>query len=219
MAEESTLEMNLSATYFKLRSTHTLKNYFAIRKKSIEGSHKDFAVRAFACYENNVLPLDINKEQNYRRQLQEYQEKLNIDLFKVPDPLSIKSGWNGEEQGMINWPSNYFDDIDKHFEAKSPTDFINRLHSEYKQGKAYHYVACELVQEFFYHKVSEFFQFCIMKTKVTPSPKTSQKDYIVWIIVTKDKDEMSGGKITSAYCQCTAGLMELCNHIGGTHFV
>ena len=48
-----------------------------------EGSHQDLAPRAFACHENN-LSVDINMEQNYRRQLQEYQEKLNIDPFKVP---------------------------------------------------------------------------------------------------------------------------------------
>ena len=39
------------------------------------------------------------------------------------------------------------------------------------------------------------------------------KDYIVWIIVTKDKVKMPGGQIISAYFQCTAGLMGLRNHI------
>ena len=115
---------------------------------------------------------------------------------------------------MINWHAIYFHDIDKYFDAKSPTDFINRMHSKYKQGKAYRYFACEFVQDVFYHKISEFFQFC-MKTKVIPSQKISQKDYIVWIIVTKDKDEMPGGQIISAYCQCTTGLMGLCNYTGG----
>ena len=54
MAEEATLAMNLTVTVFKLWSTHTLKNYLAIRKNSGEGSHQDLAVRAFACYKNNV---------------------------------------------------------------------------------------------------------------------------------------------------------------------
>ena len=64
MAEEATLAMNLTVTVFKLWSTHTLKNYLAIRKNSGEGGHQDLAVRAFACYKNNV-PVDINIEQNY----------------------------------------------------------------------------------------------------------------------------------------------------------
>ena len=47
-------------------------------------------------HENNV-PVDINMKQNYRIQLQEHQEKLNKDPFKVRGPLSIKSGWIREE--------------------------------------------------------------------------------------------------------------------------
>ena len=53
---------------------------------------------------------------------------------------------------------------------------------------------------------------------MAPSQRISQKDYIVWIIVAEDKDEMPGGKIITAYCQCTAGLMGLRNHIGGILF-
>ena len=77
-----------------------------------------------------------------------YQEKLNIDLFKVLDPLSIKSGWIGEKQGMITLPAIFFHNIAKYFEAKSPADFIIRLYSEYGQGKAFLYFACELFKIF-----------------------------------------------------------------------
>ena len=44
------------------------------------------------------------------------------------------------------------------------------------------------------------------------------KDYIVWIIVTKDKVKMPGGQTISAYFQCTAGLMGLRNHIADMLF-
>ena len=67
----------------------------------------DLAVRASACYGNNVS-VDINMEQNRLRQLQKYQEKLKIDSFKVWDPLSIKPGRIGEEQGNIKWSAIYF---------------------------------------------------------------------------------------------------------------
>ena len=50
-------------------------------------------------------------------------------------------------------------------------------------------------------------QFCLLKAKVTPSRRIPQKDYIVWIIVTKHKVEMTGGETISAHFQCTAGLM------------
>ena len=46
--------MNLTITYFKLWSTHALKNYIAIRKKLVEGGYQDLAAKAFACYENDV---------------------------------------------------------------------------------------------------------------------------------------------------------------------
>lgn len=89
----------------------------------------------------------------------------------------------GEEQGLINWPTTHFNDIDKFFEEnseeKSSTDFINRIHSKYKQGKAHRYFALEFVEESFYHKVSEFPQFWMLKTKMTHSQRISQKDYIV----------------------------------------
>ena len=67
----------------------------------------DLAVRASACYGNNVS-VDINMEQNHLRQLQEYQEQLKIDSFKVGDPLSIKPGRIGEEQGNIKWSATIF---------------------------------------------------------------------------------------------------------------
>ena len=75
-------------------------------------------------HENNV-PVYINMKQNYRSQLQEYQKKLNKDSFKVRGPLSIKPGWIGEEQGMINWPAICFHDIAKYFETKSPRGKIH----------------------------------------------------------------------------------------------
>ena len=106
MAEEATSAMNLTVTVFKLWSTHTLKNYLAIRKNSGEGSHQDLAVRAFACYKNNVPLTSI-----WNRIIT--QEKLNTDSFKVPDPLSIKSNWAGEEKDKINWPGIYLHDIAK----------------------------------------------------------------------------------------------------------
>ena len=41
------------------------------KNKSVKGSHQEFRAKAFACYENNVS-VEINMEQNYCRQFQEY---------------------------------------------------------------------------------------------------------------------------------------------------
>ena len=152
MAEEGTLAMNLTITDFKLWNNHPFKNYLAIRKKSVECSHQDLAAWAFACYKNNVT-VDINTEQNYRRQLQEYPEKLKTDGFKISYPLSIISGWIGEEQGIINWSAIYFHDTGKYL---TPTnahilliDCTLNINREEK-----HIFACEFFKRYFIAKFS-----------------------------------------------------------------
>ena len=54
-----------------------------------------------------------------------------------------------EEHGMINWPTIHFQDIAKDFEAKSSTNFNNRMHAEYKQGEVFRYFAWEFIQKVF----------------------------------------------------------------------
>ena len=51
---------------------------------------------------------------------------------------------------------------------------------------------------------------CFLKCRVTPSQRTSATPYNVWAAVEKTKP---GGKIISAYCSCTAGLLGSCNHV------
>ena len=45
---------------------------------------------------------------------------------------------------MIKWPAIYLHDIIKYSEAKSPTDFINRLHSGYQLWISNHVVILHL---------------------------------------------------------------------------
>lgn len=80
--------MNLTATYFKPWSTHVLKGYFAIRKKSLEGRWRYYSQDIYiiwkqcACghYQETELSQDIAR----------IPRKVKIDSFKIPDPLSIK---------------------------------------------------------------------------------------------------------------------------------
>ena len=58
-------------------------------------------------------------------------ENLILQLLWVLE-IAIISKWIGKEQVMINCPAIYFHDTAKYFRTKSPTDFTNRLHSEYK---------------------------------------------------------------------------------------
>ena len=139
MAEEGTLAMNLTITDFKLWNNHPFKNYLAIRKKSVECSHQDL--------------VDSNTEQNYRRQLQEYPEKLKIDAFKISYPLSIISGWIGEEQDIINWSAIYFHDTGKYLTPTNPQilliDCTLNINKEEK-----HIFPCEFFKRYFIAKFS-----------------------------------------------------------------
>ena len=92
-------------------------------------------------------------------------------------------------------------------------EFIYRLETEYKLGKAYRYFSCDFVREIYYHVVSERSCQCILKCKILPSQQVSIKPYDVWAIIEKDQIDKPGGKIYSAYCTCTAGLQGGCNHV------
>ena len=69
-----------------------------------------------------------------------------------------------------------------------------------------------LLKDIFYHHVSSESKYCILKTRVTPSRRTSNTAYHFWAIVEKN-GERSGGNIYSAYCTCTSGLLGYCNHV------
>ena len=56
------------------------------------------------------------------------------------------------------------------------------------------------------------------KTKVIPSQSISNKYYQAWAVIEKDLSERPGGKILSAYCSCTAGMLGTYNHIAGLLF-
>jgi hypothetical protein len=71
-----------------------------------------------------------------RVNLKEYTEKLTVTDPILPDPFSIKEGWNNESD-MNLWPSIYFYDIAEYLKMKTPSELYNKLCNEYKQGKAF----------------------------------------------------------------------------------
>lgn len=56
------------------------------------------------------------------------------------------------------------------------------------------------VHTVFYHNLGEDHQACLMKAKVNPSQKLSEKPHAPWVAVEK-KD----GSILCAHCTCMAG--------------
>ena len=91
-----------------------------------------------------------------------------------------------------------------------------KLDKEYKLGKAYRYFSCQFVREIFLNDINS--QYYILKCKVIPSQRVTQKPYDVWALVEKDTSETPGGEIMSGYCTCVAGLQGGCNHIAALLF-
>lgn len=171
-------------------------------------------LRAMAAYEEKV-PVDKEAEERNRSLTKEYTSKLIVDEDVLPDPFSLKVGWLAELNGtgLYKWPSVYFMDIEKFLtNMNSSGELLHRLECEYKEGKAYRYFKCDWVKEIYYNEINVTSKYCFLKSRVTPSQSINNTPYHVWVAVKKDGNK-PGGKIVSAYCTCTAGLLGCCNHV------
>ena len=167
-----------------------------------------------AAHEENI-PIDKEAETRSRCLMKEYTSKLIIEGAVIPDPFSLNDGWLSETKGtgLQHWPSIYIMEIEDYLKSiNNKSDLLCRLRSEYKEGKAYRYFKCDWVKEIFYHPISSSSKFCFLKGRVSPSMRTNNSAYYVWVLVEKDNKE-SGGKILTGYCSCTAGLLGCCNHV------
>ena len=73
----------------------------------------------------------------------------------------------GEAKRIENWPSIFYTDI-ANLLSLTQSDFIKRLESEYKQGKAYRYFSWEFVKEIYINELNNETSLCILKCKVIP---------------------------------------------------
>ena len=133
--------------------------------------------RAYGVYCDKV-DADPELEHKERSVLEDYSSKLVVDDTVVPDPLTLKVNWKGEAIDITSWPSVYYSDIAS-FMGLTQSDFIKRMESEYKQGKAYRYYKCDFVREIFFNHISEDSPYCILKCKVVPSQRVNNKPYDV----------------------------------------
>ena len=89
-------------------------------------------------------------------------------MQSFPDPMELKTGWVGEENGMKFWPHFYLTDITRFYkDVINKKHLIQRIECEYKQGKVYRYF--KFVLEVFVNNVSEDTKYCILQTKCLPS--------------------------------------------------
>ena len=176
-----------------------------------------FLFRAFCAWEEN-LPVDADAELAEQCLQHEYKTKLKIADQIIPDPFSLKSGWNGEKNGLASWPSIYITDISHFLHKMTTNEIVHRLLNEYKEGKAFRYFENGWVKEVHIHGICENSNVCVLKSKVTPSQALNKKAYDTWVAVKKDRPEGIGGEVLASYCSCTAGMLGCCNHVAGVLF-
>ena len=153
--------------------------------------------------------------------MDEYKERLVVDNKNLQDPLDIKSGWVGEEDGIKLWPQLYSTDITRFYgDVLNKKNIVQRVECEYKQGKAYRYFTDNFISEVFYNNTSDESKYCYLKTKCLPFQRIYfiKTLYDVWALVKKDFKYDVGSAILSAYCTCAAGLLGSCNHVAGLLF-
>ena len=164
---------------FKTWATVNLKAFLHLRGKISEGDQESLAAKALSAWYDKV-PVNPKLEHNERCIRTEYKAKLVINKdVVIPDPLTLESGWIGEAKGIQNWPSIFYTDIANLLNL-TPPDFIKRLESEYKQGKAYRYFSFEFVREIYVNELNQEIPVCILKCKVIPSQRIDSKPYDVW---------------------------------------
>ena len=199
------------------QTTVNLKAIPHLRDKNSEGGQESLAAKAFSVWCNKV-PVNPKLEHNKRCIREEYKAKLVINKdIVIPDPLTLKDGWIGEAKGIQNWLSIFYMDIANLLTLTQP-DFINRLESEYKEGKLYQYFSCEFVREIYINELNKETPVWILKSKVILSRCINSKPYDVWAVFQKNKPNEPGGYIHSAYCTCTTGILGTCNHVTGMLF-
>ena len=147
-------------------------------------------------------------------QIAQYRNKLKTETHVLPHPFSLKSGWIGESiHASIHLYTTWTlpNTLKKIF--FQIVCLLHRLNCEYKEGKDFRSFSYDFVKEIYFHDVSDTCPYCFIRTRVTPSQRTSATPYTVWALLQKDKTEQPGGRVKNAYCSCTTGLPGCCNHV------
>ena len=87
-----------------------LMNYLKIRGLKVTGTKKELVARVFAASKNGVQPVKTAVEIESDL-ITDYENKLKIDDFPIPDPFKIAHGWMEEDEGITFWPMLSYPDI------------------------------------------------------------------------------------------------------------
>ena len=184
-------------------SVGQLQHFLTKRGKSVSGTKKELAARALVAFESNDPILDCPKDLTERLE-REYQEL--IKKLQIQDPRQLDDGvWIDD---LKTWPSLNLGHIFHYI--LSTKAFETSYIGQYKAHKAYSYFKSSHVHQVLTYLPPGSDDLVIVKSSVTPSMKVYDKPWSLWILISK-----SSGVI-SAYCLCTAGFSNCCNHVIAT---
>ncbi|KAK3108959.1 hypothetical protein FSP39_019796 [Pinctada imbricata] len=189
-----------------------LKRFLSCRGLSSSGNKEELIALAFAAHTMKIPP----KQSALEKQISNndtYTNLLKISQTKLPDPLQLYENWQDEKQGMRHWPPIFITDLTKFLMSYESEDTAKQHLNQYKIGKAYQYFKSEWLKEVYYHPVDRASLYCFLRAKCTPSQSLRSDAHTAWICC-----EKVSGDIKSAYCTCTAGYEQTCNHVAGLLF-
>ena len=173
---------------FLQESLGELKDYLSLRGLSVTGKKRELVARAFSACERNVRVV-VSDEELRSRPTVEYQQRIK-SLPRDPR-LIAEDEWRNY---MTTWPAL---DLGKVFSfILSKKEFDSDYVGKYKVCKAYSFFASGFVDTLYSHTFVTIGEY-ILKCRVTPSQRVGE----------------GGGGVLSAWCSCTAGYSQSCNHV------
>jgi hypothetical protein len=165
-----------------------LKVYCRKRNLKVSGSKKELVARVFAASEMKI-PVQLTSEELVAKMESEKAKLLQTsDNTKLPDPLLLKDGWLGENEGITPWPPTYLSDITISLMEDHPgrnVDLQKRVLNEYKEGKAFRLFDSGFLKEVSYHQITPESEHCFLKAKCTHSMKIADTQHTTWIAALK----------------------------------
>lgn len=185
---------------FKRFKVPELNAFLKERGLKSAGRTKDELVALAFAAEDMEVPIKQTAKQDRLDKAADYFKRLTTPDGKVPDPLEIKDGWIGENEGVHKWPPIMSVDITAYLLPQPNQDIGKRLLNDYKEGKGYSYFESKWMSEVWYHQIDEHSKYCFLKASITPSQRVNNIPHKAWVLA-----EKISGKVVAAYCSCFAG--------------
>ena len=87
-----------------------LTSFLRLRGLKVSGRKKELVARTWCAIEQGI-PIQLTAEEVEKEIQNEYENKLLVDDFLIPNPYDVKEGWMDEENGITQWPMLMYPDI------------------------------------------------------------------------------------------------------------